>query len=49
MIILEEMAKLVGELGAVMWYIFLLVPTGRGQIEDCITPAEHEKVFTLAV
>lgn len=42
---LEEMAKLVGELKAVMWYIFLLVPTGRGQIDDCITPAEHEKVF----
>ena len=42
---LEEMAKLVGELGVVMWYIFLLVPTGRGQIEDCLTPVEHEKVF----
>ncbi len=42
---LEEMAKLVGELKAVMWYIFLLVPTGRGQIEDCLTPVEHEKVF----
>ena len=42
---LEEMAKLVGELDAVMWYIFLLVPTGRGQIEDCLTPVEHEKVF----
>lgn len=42
---LEEMSKLVEELGAVMWYIFLLVPTGRGQIDACITPAEHEKVF----
>jgi AdoMet-dependent heme synthase len=42
---LEEMAKLVADLKAVMWYIFLLVPTGRGQINDCITPAEHEKVF----
>jgi radical SAM protein len=42
---LEEMAKLVGELGAVMWYIFLLVPTGRGQLDACITPAEHEKIF----
>lgn len=42
---LEEMAKLVGKLKAVMWYIFLLVPTGRGQIDDCISPAEHEKVF----
>lgn len=42
---LEQMAKLVGELKAVMWYIFLLVPTGRGQMKDCLTPAEHEKVF----
>lgn len=43
--LLEEMAQLVAKLGAVMWYIFLLVPTGRGQIQDCITPIEHEKVF----
>lgn len=42
---LEEMAKLVEELGAIMWYIFLLVPTGRGQLDACITPVEHEKVF----
>lgn len=42
---LEEMAKLVEELGAIMWYIFLLVPTGRGQEDACISPAEHEKVF----
>jgi radical SAM protein len=43
--LLEEMSQLVATLGAVMWYIFLLVPTGRGQMKDCITPAEHEKVF----
>ena len=42
---LEEMAKLVGEMKVVMWYIFLLVPTGRGQLDACISPAEHEKVF----
>jgi AdoMet-dependent heme synthase len=42
---LKQMSKLVEELGAVMWYIFLLVPTGRGQMDACITPAEHEKVF----
>ena len=29
----EEMAELVAELKVVMWYIFLLVPTGRGQME----------------
>lgn len=42
---LEEMAKLVAELKAVVWYVFTLVPTGRGQMEDCITPLEHEKLF----
>ncbi len=42
---LEQMAELVKDLKAVMWYIFLLVPTGRGQLEDCLTPAEHEKIF----
>lgn len=42
---LEEMAELVKELKAIVWYVFTLVPTGRGQMKDCITPAEHEKVF----
>lgn len=42
---LEEMAKLVADLNVVMWYIFFLVPTGRGQLDDCLTPVEHEKVF----
>lgn len=42
---LEQMAKLMEELDVVMWYIFLLVPTGRGQVDDCLTPVEHEKVF----
>lgn len=42
---LEEIAQLMEELEVVMWYIFLLVPTGRGQADDCLTPAEHEKVF----
>jgi radical SAM protein len=42
---LEQMAQLMEELDVVMWYIFLLVPTGRGQVDDCLTPREHEKVF----
>lgn len=42
---LEQMVDLVSDLKAVMWYIFLLVPTGRGQLDACISPAEHEKVF----
>jgi len=42
---LEQMAELMKELKVVMWYIFLLVPTGRGQLDACLTPTEHEKVF----
>ena len=42
---LEQMAELMKELKVVMWYIFLLVPTGRGQLDACLTPPEHEKVF----
>jgi AdoMet-dependent heme synthase len=42
---LEEMAKLIEDLNCVLWSVFFLVPTGRGQEKDMITPAEHEKVF----
>ena len=42
---LEEMAKLVAEHESGNVVYFLLVPTGRGQIDACISPAEHEKVF----
>lgn len=43
---LEEMAQAVEELKCVLWSVFFLVPTGRGQEKDMITPVEHEKVFT---
>lgn len=43
--VLEEMARLVEELKCVLWSVFFLVPTGRGQQSDMISPAEHEKVF----
>lgn len=43
---LDEMAKLVEELKCVLWSVFFLVPTGRGQETDMISPVEHEKVFT---
>lgn len=41
----EEMATLVEQLGGVLWSVFFLVPTGRGNIDDMISPAEHELVF----
>ncbi|MCS0790671.1 TIGR04053 family radical SAM/SPASM domain-containing protein [Cytobacillus pseudoceanisediminis] len=43
---LEEMAKVVEELKCVLWSVFFLVPTGRGQEADMISPVEHEMVFT---
>ncbi|MBN6189362.1 TIGR04053 family radical SAM/SPASM domain-containing protein [Aneurinibacillus sp. BA2021] len=42
---LERLAELVGELKAVLWSVFFLVPTGRGQMKDMISPEEHEQVF----
>jgi radical SAM protein len=42
---LDAIARVVGEYGAVMWSLFLLVPTGRGRREDMISPEEHERVF----
>jgi AdoMet-dependent heme synthase len=35
----------VAEIGATVWTVFFLVPTGRGQARDMLTPAEHEQVF----
>ncbi|WP_318505113.1 TIGR04053 family radical SAM/SPASM domain-containing protein [Bacillus sp. T3] len=43
---LEEMAKLVEKLECVLWSVFFLVPTGRGQTSDMISPVQHEQVFT---
>lgn len=42
---LEEIAGLVASSGAVMWSLFFLVPTGRGQASDMVSPEEHERVF----
>ncbi|GAA0324815.1 TIGR04053 family radical SAM/SPASM domain-containing protein [Bacillus carboniphilus] len=42
---LEEMAKLVEELGTVLWSVFFLIPTGRGQNLDLISPDRHEQVM----
>ena len=42
---LEEMAKVVEGLKCVLWSVFFLVPTGRGQESDMISPVQHELVF----
>jgi radical SAM protein len=43
--ILHEMIPFIKEVNAVQWSVFFLVPTGRAQIENMITPEQHEKVF----
>jgi radical SAM protein len=42
---LEKIASLVESFGIVLWSVFFLVPTGRGQIKDMISPVQHERVF----
>ncbi len=44
---LPAIARLVGDAGAVLWSVFCLVPTGRGQDDDMISPQEHEDAFNL--
>lgn len=42
---LPDIARIAEEYGAVMWSVFFLVPTGRGQLDDVITAEEHERTF----
>src|SRR5699024_5737923 len=42
---LDEMAEMVENLDCVLWSVFFLVPTGRGKLDDMISPAEHERVL----
>ncbi len=43
--ILDEMIPFLQEVGAVQWSLFFLVPTGRAQASNMISPEEHERVF----
>lgn len=43
--LLPEMVEFVKDVGAVQWSVFFLVPMGRGQDLDMISPEEHERVF----
>ncbi|CCQ94171.1 Coenzyme PQQ synthesis protein [[Clostridium] ultunense Esp] len=42
---LDNIAALLEEKGVVLWSVFFLVPTGRGQVKDMITAKETEEVF----
>ncbi len=42
---LPAIGQRVAEMGADVWTVFFLVPTGRAQLADMLSPAEHEDVF----
>jgi len=42
---LEAIAEKVKEMGAVLWSLFFLVPTGRGMEKDMISAQQHEEVM----
>lgn len=42
---LPEMAQLVRDVGADMWDVFFLVPTGRATTQDELTGEQYEQVF----
>lgn len=42
---LPRIAERVAALGATVWSVFFLVPTGRAQADTMITPEEHERVY----
>ncbi|MFZ5827072.1 MAG: SPASM domain-containing protein, partial [Bacillota bacterium] len=43
---LPAIARKVEEIGVALWSVFFLIPTGRGQLSDMLTPDEHEEVMT---
>jgi AdoMet-dependent heme synthase len=43
--LLHEMIPFIQEVNAVQWSVFFLVPTGRAQLENMISPEQHEKIF----
>jgi radical SAM protein len=43
--VMEEMAGLVAELGAVQWSVFFLVPTGRGRRLGMLSAEGHERLI----
>lgn len=42
---LPAIAEVVRQIDATVWNVFFLVPTGRGQQDAMLTPAEHEDVL----
>lgn len=46
---LQAISRKVKEMGVVLWSLFFLIPTGRAQEKDMISPEEHEEVMKWMV
>ena len=46
---LERISEVVKDMGAVLWSLFFLIPTGRAQQKDMLTPHQHEEVMKWLV
>lgn len=42
---LAAMQQMVVSLGAAAWHVFMLVPTGRGKVDDEVTPEAYEEIL----
>jgi AdoMet-dependent heme synthase len=42
---INNMIELLKSLRVVLWSVFFLIPTGRGQQRDLLSPNQHEQVF----
>jgi radical SAM protein with 4Fe4S-binding SPASM domain len=42
---LDNMVELLTSLKVVLWSVFFLVPTGRAEFSQMLSPEEHERVF----
>ena len=46
---IDEMAQIVAGTGAVVWSVFFLVPTGRGQRANMLNAHQHEQALRRIV
>lgn len=42
---LEAIARIAADVGASLWSVFFLIPVGRGQMADMVSPEEGERVL----
>lgn len=41
----DALTEMIAEIKPIQWSVFFLVPVGRGQLDDVISPQEHEEMF----